>query len=312
MIHFLSISDTPTPVIRSMLQTAMELRKSPRPTMLAGKTLVCLLEKPSLRTRVSFEGAMRRLGGHAMTMLGAEIGIGGRESPEDIARVLHGMVDAVMARVQDHETLKRMAAVSRVPIINGLSDLAHPAQALADILTMIDEFSPGNLDGVRGRTLAFVGDGNNVARSLAVICGKLGMKFSICSPPGYELDPAWVDDVRSRAGASGGRGEDIRIKLCRDPEEAVLHADAIYCDTFVSMGQEGERAQRLRVFSRYQVNQELISQAPGHAIVMHCLPASRGIEITGEVMDGPRSRVFKQAHNRLDAQMGLLAVAMGP
>ncbi|MCC6322754.1 MAG: ornithine carbamoyltransferase [Phycisphaerales bacterium] len=304
MHHFLSISDTPTPLIRHMLDTAIELRANPRPTMLAGKTLVCLLEKASLRTRVSFEGAMRRLGGHAMTMLGAEIGIGGRESPEDIARVLHGMVDAIMARVQDHNTLKRMAAVSRVPIINGLSDLAHPAQALADILTMVDEFSPGDVGGIGGRTLAFVGDGNNVARSLAVICGRLGLTFNICSPPGYELDPAWVDDVAGRAPAGA-------IRLCKDPVEAVLRADAVYCDTFVSMGQESERMQRLRVFARYQVNNELLEQAPKHAIVLHCLPASRGVEITGEGIDGPRSRVFKQAWNRLDAQMGLLATLMG-
>ncbi|MFN7021754.1 MAG: ornithine carbamoyltransferase, partial [Phycisphaerales bacterium] len=177
-------------------------------------------------------------------------------------------------------------------------------QALADILTMIDEFSPGDAGGIAGRTLAFVGDGNNVARSLAVICGKLGMKFNICSPPGFELDPAWVDDALG--GPSGGR-----INLCKDPVEAVLRADAIYCDTFVSMGQESERAQRLRIFARYQVNNELVEQAPQHAIVMHCLPATRGVEITGGVMDGPRSRVFKQAHNRLDAQAGLLATLLG-
>jgi ornithine carbamoyltransferase len=306
MMHFLSIADTPTPVIKKMLQAAIHLRKHPRPTLLAGKTLICLFEKPSLRTRVSFEQAMRRLGGHGMSMSNAEVGIGGRESPEDIARVLHGMVEGIMARVLSHDTLRRMAAVSRVPVINGLSDLAHPPQALADILTMVDEFCPGNLDGLKGRTLAFVGDGNNVARSLAVICARLGMTFSICSPPGYELEPTWVDDVLGRVD-----GAEQAIKVCRDPVEAVLHADAIYCDTFISMGQESERAQRLRVFARYQVNAELVSQAPSHAIVMHCLPASRGVEITAEVMDGPRSRVFKQAHNRLDAQVGLLATVMG-
>ncbi len=305
-MHFLSIADTPSPVLRRMLQASLDLRKTPRPTLLAGKTLVCLFEKPSLRTRVSFEQGMRRLGGHAMSMNHAEVGIGGRESPEDIARVLHGMVDGIMARVLNHETLRRMAAVSRVPIINGLSDLAHPAQALADILTIVDEFCPGDLDGLKGRTLAFVGDGNNVARSLAVICAKLGMNFAICSPPGYELESDWMDDVSGRV-----EGAERAIKICRDPVEAVLHADAIYCDTFISMGQESERAQRLRVFARYQVNAELLSQAPSHAIVMHCLPASRGVEITGEVMDGPRSRVFKQAHNRLDAQVGLLATVMG-
>ena len=309
MTHFLSIADTPTTLIKQMLELAIDLRVNPRPTMLSGKSLVCLFEKPSLRTRVSFETAMYRLGGNAMSMSSAEVGIGGRESPEDIARVLSGMCNAIMGRVLNHENLRRMAAVSSVPVINGLSDLAHPAQALADVLTMIDEFSPGNVEGIRGRSLAFVGDGNNVARSLAVICGKLGMKFLICSPPGYELDPEWVDDVSGRMLSDVGTRLDI--KICRDPVEAVLRADAIYCDTFVSMGQEGERAQRLRVFSQYQVNKELVAQAPGHAIVMHCLPASRGVEITGDVIDGPRSRVFKQAHNRLDAQMGLLGMVMG-
>lgn len=303
LAHFLSISEATPETLRNVLRRAIELRAKPEPELLAGKTLCCLFEKPSLRTRVSFEQAMRSLGGHALSMASNEVGIGGRESPEDIARVLGGMVDAVMARVLNHETLKRMAAVSRVPIINGLSDLAHPAQALADILTMIDEFSPGNVEGIAGRTLAFVGDGNNVARSLAVICGKLGLTFTICSPPGYELDPAWVDDV-------AGRTQGTRVKICRDPVEAVLRADAIYCDTFVSMGQESERMQRLRVFARYQVNTELVEQAPSHAIIMHCLPASRGVEITGEVIDGPRSRVFKQAWNRLDAQKGLLATLL--
>jgi len=307
MPHFLSITDTPTPLLKQILQSAIDLRSAAKPTLLAGKSLVCLFEKPSLRTRVSFETAMRRLGGHAMSMSQAEVGMGGRESPEDIGRVLEGMCDGIMARVLNHESLSRMAAVVRVPIINGLSDLAHPAQALADVLTMIDEFSPGDVEGIKGRGLAFVGDGNNVARSLAVICAKLGMRFSICSPPGYELDPEWVDDVPGKSATHTG----AEVRICKDPVEAVLHADAIYCDTFVSMGQESERTQRLRVFARYQVNQELLSQAPARAIVMHCLPASRGVEITGEVMDGPRSRVFKQAHNRLDAQMGLLATVMG-
>lgn len=316
-MHFLSIADTPAQVIREMLRAAIDLRPGSRggtrdgSRMLAGKTLCCLFEKPSLRTRVSFEQAMRRLGGQAMSMSQAEVGIGGRESPEDIARVLHGMVDAVMARVLSHETLRRMASVSRVPVINGLSDLGHPAQALADILTMIDEFCPGDIDGLRGRTLAFVGDGNNVARSLAMICGKLGMKFNICSPPGYELDPEWTDTLGGPNDPVGGvKGEGPGTTVCRDPVEAVLRADAIYCDTFVSMGQESERAQRLRVFSRYQVNAELVEQAPSHAIVLHCLPAGRGVEITSEIMDGPRSRVFKQAHNRVDAQVGLLAKVM--
>jgi ornithine carbamoyltransferase len=301
--HFISILATPADRILAMLDRALSLRKRPE-AVLAGKTLCCLFEKPSLRTRVSFEQAARRLGGTALTLSQHEIGIGHRETPEDIARVLSGMVDAIMARVMSHATLERMAAVSSVPVINGLSDLAHPAQALADVLTLIDEFSPGNPRGVKGLELAFVGDGNNVARSLCVICGKLGMRFTICSPPGYELDEGWVAGIRKQVPG-------LDFRRCTDPVEAVLHTDAVYCDTFVSMGQEEERVRRLSVFARYQVNAELLVQAPARAIVMHCLPAHRGVEITSDVMDGPRSRVFPQAHNRLDAQMGLLAEVVG-
>jgi ornithine carbamoyltransferase len=288
-----------------MLERAVSLRTRPEPTLLCGKTLLCLFEKSSLRTRISFEQAMRKLGGDVMSMSGPEVGIGGRESPRDIARVVSSMVEGIMARVMMHETLREFAAVSSVPVINGLSDFAHPAQALADALTVIDEFSPGKIDGVRGRTVAFVGDGNNVARSLGEICVMLGMNFMICSPQGYTLEPEWVS--RTQPLASGG----AKIVLAEDPVEAVLHADAIYCDTFVSMGQEAERTERLGAFKRYQVNGTLLEQAPKHAIVLHCLPASRGVEITDEMMDGPRSRVFPQAKNRVDAQMGLLAEVLG-
>jgi ornithine carbamoyltransferase len=303
--HVLTIADTPAPTIRHMLQRAISLRSNPEKTLLSGRTLLCVFEKSSLRTRVSFEQAMRKLGGDVMSMAGAEVGIGGRESPHDIARVVSSMVDAVMARVMMHQTLQAFAEVSTVPIINGLSDFAHPAQGLADALTIIDEFSPGNVAGVRGRTVAFVGDGNNVARSLGEICAALGMNFNICSPAGYELEPQWAERVQASCQAGA------KISLMEDPVEAVLRADVIYCDTFVSMGQEAERAERLGAFKRYQVNTELLEQAPRQAIVLHCLPASRGVEITDEVMDGPRSRVFPQAKNRLDAQMGLLAEILG-
>jgi ornithine carbamoyltransferase len=301
--HFLSILTTPTERLVAMLDRAISLRKQPE-AVLRGKTLCCLFEKPSLRTRVSFEQAARRLGGEAMTLGQSEVGLGSRETPEDVARVLSGMVDAIMARVISHRTLERMAAVSAVPVINGLSDQAHPAQALADVLTLVDEFSPGKPSGVKGLELAFVGDGNNVARSLCVICGKLGMKFTICSPSGYELDEGWIAQVKQAVPG-------LEYRRCADPVEAVLHADAVYCDTFVSMGQEEERVRRSSVFARYQVNSELMVQAPAHAIVLHCLPAHRGVEITSDIMDGPRSRVFPQAHNRLDAQMGLLAEVVG-
>jgi len=303
--HFLNILDSPVTLVQQVIERALRLRTRPEPTLLSGKTLLCIFEKPSLRTRVSFEQAMRKLGGHVMSMHNNEVGIGGRESPEDISRVVSSMVDCVMARVVFHETLERMAAVSTVPVINGLSDLAHPAQALADVLTIIDAFSPGDPDGIRGRTIAFVGDGNNVARSLCAISGKLGASFLICSPPGYELPEDFLASVRRQAPG-------VAIRACEDPVEAVLHADVIYCDTFISMGQEDERAERLNAFSHYQVNAELVSQAPKHAVVLHCLPAHRGEEITDEVLDGPRSRVFQQARNRMDAQMGLLAVLLGP
>ncbi len=304
MDDFLTIFDTPEADIRRMLERAAALRRKPEPGLLSGKTLCCLFEKPSLRTRVSFEQAMRRLGGTAMSMHNTEIGIGGREAPEDIARVLGSMVDAVMVRVVLHATLTRMADAVEVPVVNGLSELAHPAQALADALTLMDEFSPGDPAGLRGRRVSYVGDANNVARSLAEICGKLGMHFCICSPPGYEFGNGSLDRLRHAHPGS-------RFETCTDPVEAVLHADAIYCDTFVSMGQEHEMTERLAAFARYQVNERLVSQAPEHAIVLHCLPAHRGVEITSEVLDGPRSRVFRQARNRLDAQMGLLALLVG-
>ncbi|MBX3358124.1 MAG: ornithine carbamoyltransferase [Phycisphaeraceae bacterium] len=306
MKHFLSILDTPTPALTAMLLRSVQLRiRTNAQGLLAGKTLACLFQKPSLRTRVSFEQAMRRLGGEALSLGQNEVGVGQRESAEDISRVLSGMVDAVMARVVSHETLVRLARVSVVPVINGLSEIEHPAQALADVLTLMDEFSPGDPLGLAGRVVAFVGDGNNVARSLAVLCARLGMEFVMCAPPGFDLPPAWIDDVRARIPGA-------RLSSIGTPPDAVRRADAIYCDTFVSMGQESERASRLRAFEGYQVSDALLAGAPGHTVVLHCLPAHRGEEITDSVMDGPRSRVFRQAHNRVDAQMGLLAELLAP
>lgn len=319
MMHFLSILDTPQERLLSILGRAVELRDAargrlahdaPPRRMLAGKTLACLFGKPSLRTRVSFEQAMRRLGGKAMSLSQAEVGLGERESPEDAARVLSGMVDGIMARVTDHDTVVRLAAGSTVPVINGLSDLAHPAQALADVLTLMDEFAPpspkgpGGPEALAGRTVVFVGDGNNVARSLAVACARLGMRFVLCAPEKYAFGAGWVEKVRSRVGR-------FEFEAISKPAEAVARADAVYCDTFISMGQEGETAKRLRHFAGYQVNEALLAKAPAHAVVLHCLPAHRGVEITDGVMDGPRSRVFQQAHNRLDAQVGLLAELLG-
>lgn len=268
--------------------------------ILKGKTLGMFFEKPSLRTRVSFEQGMYELGGNAIVLGQAEVGLGQRESVADFTRVMNGMVHGLAARVYNHEHLVQMQAHATVPVINMLSDVAHPAQALADAMTVMDEFGRD----LAGKHIVFVGDGNNVARSLAMICGKLGAAFTLASPPDYALEQSFADRVMTACPG-------MDFTMSHDPFQAVRYADAVYADTFVSMGQEEEKAKRLVVFKDFQVNAKLMAQAPDHAIVLHCLPAYRGIEITDEVMDGPQSRVFQQAHNRLHAQKGLLAVVMG-
>ena len=305
MQHFISIADTTTGQLQHVLDVALALRQvrqadRPHEPILARRTLALLFEKPSLRTRVSFEQAALELGGAAIMLQQSQVGLGVRESVADVARVLGGMVHGIVARVFEHDKLLELAKYGSVPVINALSDQSHPCQALADAMTLIDEFGRD----LTGRTVAFVGDGNNVARSMATICGRLGMNFILASPPGYELDRSFADRIMSQV-------PDMNFEMTRDPVEAVRYADAIYTDTWVSMGQEQEKAQRLAAFASYQVNADLLAAAPSHAIVLHCLPAHRGVEITDEVMDGPQSRVFRQAHNRLHAQKGLLAVLMG-
>lgn len=296
MTHFLEINDFTPDELFHMLGLAHTLREQrrfgePNKPVLAGRTLAMLFEKPSLRTRVSFEQGMYELGGRAIVLGQHEVGLGQRESVADVARVLHGMVHGIAARVFDHAVLTELAEHSAVPVINMLSDKSHPAQALADALTIMDAFAPGKPAGLKGRTVAFVGDGNNVAFSLAAICRKLGMRFILAAPEGYELP------------AEG-------FEVTNDPHAAVKEADAIYADTFVSMGQEDEKQRRLDAFKDFQINESLLAEAPGHAVVLHCLPAYRGIEITDAVMDGPQSRVFAQAHNRLHAQKGMLATLL--
>ncbi len=303
MNHCISLSDYTANRITHVFDVAYDLRdrrsRGALSDVLKNQTLAMIFEKPSLRTRVSFEQGMIELGGHAI-VLGQEVGIGKRESVADVTRVLAGMVQGIAARVFEHDRLIEMADHSSVPVINMLSDDAHPCQALADVMTMMDEFGRD----LTGRTLVYVGDGNNVAHSLAIICGKLGINFTIAAPPGYELPQAYVD--RIMADVPG-----MNFQLCSDPAEAVHQADAVYTDTWVSMGQETEKQKRLAAFTGFQVDEELMSKAPSHAIVLHCLPAYRGVEITDGVMDGASSRVFPQAHNRLHAQKGLLAVLMG-
>ena len=305
MKHFLSIADATDAELANILDLAIEMRHQrgagqANAAVLSGKSLAMIFEKPSLRTRASFEQAVVELGGHAINLQGAEVGIGKRESAADVACVLNGMVNGVAARVFEHQTLSDLTCHSSVPVINLLSDRSHPCQALADAMTIMDEFGRD----VRDRTLAFVGDGNNVARSVAFVCGKLGMKFVLSSPRGYELDDGFVEELAGHVPA-------MSFSLTHDPVEAVKHADVVYTDTWVSMGQESEMQKRCKDFEGYQINSQLLAAAPEHAIVLHCLPAHRGFEITHDVIDGPRSRVFPEAHNRLHAQKGLLAVLLG-
>ena len=304
MKHFITVTDATDAELVRILDLAVQMRRQRQngqtnEPVLAGKSLAMIFEKPSLRTRASFEQAVVELGGHAINLQGADIGMGKRESAADVARVLSGMVHGVAARVFEHQKLDDLTCHSSVPVINLLSDSSHPCQALADVMTIMDEFGRD----IRGRTLAFVGDGNNVARSVACACGKVGVKFILSSPRGYELDEGFVDELRSQVPS-------MSFTFMHDPAEAVRGADVVYTDTWVSMGQEAQMKKRCADFDGFQVNAQLLAAAPDHAIVMHCLPAHRGFEITQDVIDGPRSRVFPEAHNRLHAQKGLLAVLL--
>ena len=302
-LDFVSLADTSPELLAHFLAVAKRLKKQRMETghndpIAQGKVLACIFEKPSLRTRVSFETAMYHLGGNSLYISPGEIGLGTRETVSDVARVLSGMVDGIMARVFEHQKLKDLAAYATVPVINGLSDYSHPCQAMADLMTAEEHF--GKLNGL---TIAYVGDGNNVARSLMVACAKFGVKFRIASPPGYELEADLVDRIM-------GQCPDLDFASAHDPHVAVETADVIYTDTWVSMGQEAEKAKRLPVFKAYQINAELLAAAPSHAVVMHCLPAYRGLEITEEVLEGPQSVIFQEAENRLHFQKGLLAVLL--
>ena len=300
---FVSIVDLPQEQLQHILDVAKRLKKQLKETGLndpigRGKVLACIFEKPSLRTRVSFETAMYQLGGNSLYISPSEIGLGTRESVPDVARVLSGMVNGIMARVFEHSKLKELAEHASIPVINGLSDYSHPCQAMADLMTAEEHF--GKLQGL---TMAYIGDGNNVARSLMVACARFGVKFRISSPAGYELEPELIERIIRQVPA-------LDFTSAHDPKEAVKSADIIYTDTWVSMGQEAEKAKRLPIFAPYQINDALLKAAPSQAIVMHCLPAYRGVEITDEVMDGPQSVVFEEAENRLHFQKGLLAVLL--
>jgi ornithine carbamoyltransferase len=258
------------------------------------RTLAMLFQKPSLRTRVTFEAGMTQLGGHAI-YLEEKIVLGGREAVGDVARNLENFVDAVMARTGPHEVVVELAARASIPVINGLTIREHPCQALADMFTLHERFG-----ALPGRTLAFVGDGNNVYHSLALMGATLGMHVRLAHPVGYGPSAKVVQRARELAAATGGS-----LSFTQDPHEAVDGADAVYTDAWTSMGQEAEAEERRDAFARYQVNDALMAGSPD-AVVMHCLPAHRGEEITSDVMDGPRSIIFEQSENRLHAQKALL------
>lgn len=301
MTHFLSILDLTRGDVEEIFAAAARLkaeqkRGEPHP-LLQGRTLAMIFEKPSLRTRVSFEVGMFQLGGHTIHLAPETVQLGVRESVSDVAQNLGRWVDGVMARVFRHATVEALARASGVPVINGLSDHEHPCQALADVFTLAEHgFDP------QKTRLAFVGDGNNVCHSLVLLAGLLGMTIVVSSPNGFEPDL----DVVQRARALGAS-----VELVHVPVEAVRGADAIYTDVWTSMGQEAEREERARAFQAYQVNRALVAHAKPGARVMHCLPAHRGEEITDDVLDGPQSLALAQAENRLHVQKAVLVGLLG-
>jgi ornithine carbamoyltransferase len=269
-----------------------------RDALLPGRVMALLFEKPSLRTRVSFEAGMINLGGSSI-FLGNEAGFGLRESVADFGRVLSQYADVIVVRAHKHQTATDLAQYSTCAVVNGLTDFAHPCQALADLYTMKEL-----IGRLKGHTLAYVGDGNNVAHSLAEGCGKMGLRFAIASPKGFQFDDAFLAHLEREV-------PDLDLLVTTDPAEAVRDAAAVYTDVWTSMGQEQESEKRRKAFASYQVNEKLMAQAPGGALFMHCLPAHRGEEVTDEVIDGPQSVVVQQAANRLHVQKGILAWILG-
>lgn len=298
MKHFLNLIDLSADEVKGLLAEAVRLkaaqaRRIPTRT-LAGRVVGLIFEKPSLRTRVSFESGVAQLGGTSLYLPGNEVGLGWRETHADFARTISGYLDVLVLRVYRHDTLDAIAKHSSIPVINALSDWSHPCQALADLLTIQELFG-----SVEGRTVAFIGDGNNVARSLAVGCGRLGARFVLGCPQGYGFDPKFRADYAARVSKDFPRE-------VNDAAAAVKGADVIYTDVWTSMGQEAEREERLKRFESFQVNGKLLELAAPGCRVLHCLPAHRGEEITDDVMDGPAAAVFQQAENRLHTQKAVL------
>lgn len=293
----LSIADLNRKEVEGLIERAHRMKKEGMTHLLSGKTLALLFEKPSLRTRVSFEMAMHQLGGHSIYLSPAEVGLGKRESTADVARVLSRYVDGIAARTFSHETLRVLAENCSVPVINALSDMEHPCQALSDLLTIYEK--KGKLSGL---TLGFIGDGNNVSNSLLLSASLVGMNFHFACPPGYEIEEKVLNKGGKFAALSGSQ-----IRVTNDPYEAARGADIVYTDVWVSMGQEAEAEKRRRAFANCQVDRELLGLAKKDVLFMHPLPAHHGEEISAGLLEDPRSVVFDQAENRLHLQKALLA-----
>ena len=294
--HFLSITDLTPQKVTQVIDRAQNLKNGRCPKPLEGKTIALLFEKPSLRTRVSFEVGIRQLGGECVYLSKDDVGLGMREPVEDVARVLGRWVDGIVARVFEHSSLITLSEYANIPVINALSDLEHPCQAIGDLLTIQEH--RGQLDGQR---VAFVGDGNNVAGSLAVACGSTGANFILASPMDYQLPSELWEEAKSRGAANGSS-----ISWVELPEYAARGADVIYTDVWISMGDESETNERMNAFSEYQVSENLMQYAKSDAIFMHDMPAKEGLEISEGMIDHPRSVVFDQAENRLHAQKAIM------
>lgn len=298
MRHVLTLFELSSADIERVFAITKELKEKwtagIRETVLPGRVMAMLFEKPSLRTRVSFETAMAHLGGTSL-FLGPDVGWGKRESAADFSQVLSQYADVVVCRTTSHARIEELARYCSCPVINGLTDSAHPCQALADLYTLEETHGP-----IRGKRLAYIGDANNVAKSLAIACGKLGVEFAIAAPPSYQFDDAFLSLLKQET-------PNMQLFQTADPKSAVRGAIGVYTDVWASMGQEAEQAARAEAFRPYQVNEQLMEHAPSDSVFLHCLPARRGEEVTDEVIDGYHSAVIVQAGNRMHVQKGLIA-----
>ncbi|MBN1163612.1 MAG: ornithine carbamoyltransferase [Candidatus Krumholzibacteriota bacterium] len=298
---FLSLGDFSREELRAILDLGLKQKPLAREFKLEpthpGRVLACLFHKPSLRTRISFEVAIRQLGGSSLYLTDKEIGIGSREAPQDVGEVLSRYVDGIMIRTFDQKLVEELAENSSVPVINGLTDRLHPCQVLGDIMTIIE-----HRGGIEGKKVVFVGDGNNVASSWLNAAAKFPFKLVLTSPAGYALEESFVRDVIG--------GGEVDYQWIEDPREALTGADVVYGDVWTSMGQEKEKEQRLKAFRKYQINEEIMGLADKDALFMHCLPAHRGEEVTDAVIDGPHSVVYDEAENRLHIQRAIIALLM--